>query len=180
MSRTLEIAGRTLGLTRGDITQFRTDALVNAANRHLQPGAGVDGALRAAGGPDITRETDRIGGCATGGAVATTAGRLPARYIIHAVAPIWRGGNEGEPEHLASAYRTAMSVADELGVESIAFPSLGTGIYGYPVQDAAPIALRAVRDALTASRSVRSATFVLFSEHDLGVYEHCLSSLAAS
>jgi O-acetyl-ADP-ribose deacetylase (regulator of RNase III) len=172
-----ELHGHTLELIQGDITQIAADALVNAANSHLEPGAGVDGAIRRAGGQRITDETRLIGGCPTGSAVPTTAGTLPARYVIHAVAPIWRGGSEDEPELLASAYRTSMEIAGKLGLESIAFPSLGTGIYGFPLQKAAPIALRAVHDALLASPTLRRATFVLFSENDLSAFERALEEL---
>ena len=173
----LELGEHTLELRLGDITQVPADALVNAANSQLEPGAGVDGAIRRAGGQRITDETHRIGGCPTGGAVSTTAGVLPARYVIHAVAPIWRGGSNDEPELLTSAYRTSMEIAGNLGLESIAFPSLGTGIYGFPLQEAAPIALRTVYDALLASPTLRRATFVLFSEHDLSAFERVLEEL---
>ncbi len=129
----------------GDLTQQRVDAIVNAANEALAPGGGVCGAIRRAGGDEIFEECARLGGCATGDAKATGAGRLPARHVIHAVGPVWRGGEEGEPELLASAYRRSLEAAEELGCRTIAFPALSTGIYGYPVELAAPVAVGAVR-----------------------------------
>lgn len=129
----------------GDLTEQRVDAIVNAANEALVAAAGVCGAIRRAGGDEIFEECARLGGCATGDAKATGAGRLPARYVIHAVGPVWRGGEHGEPELLASAYRRALEVAEELGCRTIAFPALSTGIYGYPPGLAAPAAVDAVR-----------------------------------
>jgi O-acetyl-ADP-ribose deacetylase (regulator of RNase III) len=129
----------------GDLTQQRVDAIVNAANEALAPGGGVCGAIRRAGGDEIFEECARLGGCATGDAKATGAGRLAARYVVHAVGPIWRGGEDGEAELLGSAYRRSLEVAEELGCHTIAFPALSTGIYGYPPELAAPVAARAVR-----------------------------------
>jgi O-acetyl-ADP-ribose deacetylase len=151
-------------LVRGDITTVEADAIVNAANEELVPGAGVDGAIRRAGGPAITAETARLGRCPTGDAVATTAGDLPARYVIHAVGPRFRGGGAGEDELLVSAHRRAVEVADGLGCRSIAFPALSTGIFGYPPERAAPIAVAAARAAAEASENVREVRFVLFSD----------------
>jgi O-acetyl-ADP-ribose deacetylase len=130
----------------GDLTEQRVDAIVNAANEALVAAAGVCGAIRRAGGEEIFEECSQLGGCATGDAKATGAGRLPARYVIHAVGPMWRGGEHGEGAHLASAYRRALEVAEELGCLTVAFPALSTGIYGYPAELAAPIALGAVRE----------------------------------
>lgn len=130
----------------GDLTQQEVDAIVNAANAALAPGGGVCGAIRRAGGDEIFAEAERLGGCATGDAKATGAGRLPARYVIHAVGPVWSGGEAGEAELLASAYRRSLEVAAELGCRTVAFPALSTGIYGYPVELAAPVAVRAVRE----------------------------------
>jgi O-acetyl-ADP-ribose deacetylase (regulator of RNase III) len=130
----------------GDLTQQRVDAIVNAANEALAPGGGVCGAIRRAGGDGIFEECARLGGCATGDAKATGAGRLPARFVIHAVGPVWSGGERGEAELLASAYRRSLEVAEELGCRTVAFPALSTGIYGYPVQAAAPVAVAAVRE----------------------------------
>jgi O-acetyl-ADP-ribose deacetylase len=129
----------------GDLTAQRVDAIVNAANEALVAGAGVCGAIRRAGGDEIFEECARLGGCATGDAKATGAGRLPARHVIHAVGPVWRDGEHGEAELLASAYRRALEVADELGCRTVAFPALSTRIYGYPAELAAPVAVEAVR-----------------------------------
>jgi O-acetyl-ADP-ribose deacetylase (regulator of RNase III) len=164
-----------LELVRGDITRQQVDAIVNAANSALAPGGGVDGAIRRAGGPAITEATSRVGGCATGDAAATTGGDLPARYVIHAVGPIWQGGGAGEAALLASAHRRAIEVADELGCHSIAFPAISTGIYGYPPELAAPVAVAAVREALALHPQVELARFVLFSEELLRAFEAATS-----
>jgi O-acetyl-ADP-ribose deacetylase (regulator of RNase III) len=129
----------------GDLTAERVDAIVNAANEALAPGGGVCGAIRRAGGDEIFQECSQLGGCATGDAKATGAGRLPARHVIHAVGPVWSGGEAGEPELLASAHRRSLEVAEELGCRTIAFPALSTGIYGYPPDLAAPVAVAAAR-----------------------------------
>jgi O-acetyl-ADP-ribose deacetylase len=130
----------------GDLTEQRVDAIVNAANEALVAAAGVCGAIRRAGGDEIFEECARLGGCETGDAKATGAGRLPARYVIHAVGPIWRGGKHGEADLLASAYRRALEVAESLDCRTVAFPALSTGIYGYPAELAAPVAVAAVRE----------------------------------
>ena len=130
----------------GDLTVQEVDAIVNAANEALAPGGGVCGAIRRAGGDEIFDECGRLGGCATGDAKATGAGRLPARYVIHAVGPVWHGGDHGEAELLASAYRRSLEVAEELGCHMIAFPALSTGIYGYPPELAGPVAVSAVSE----------------------------------
>jgi O-acetyl-ADP-ribose deacetylase (regulator of RNase III) len=130
----------------GDLTQERVDAIVNAANAALAGGGGVDGAIHRAGGPEIMAECRQLGGCATGDAKATTAGQLPARWVIHAVGPVWRGGGEGEPELLASAHRRALEVARELGARSVAVPAISCGIYGYPAELAAPVAVGAAQE----------------------------------
>ena len=130
----------------GDLTVQEVDAIVNAANEALAPGGGVCGAIRRAGGDEIFDECARLGGCATGDAKATGAGRLPARYVIHAVGPVWHGGDHGEAELLASAYRRSLEVAEELGCQTIAFPALSTGIYGYPPELAGPVAVSAVSE----------------------------------
>ena len=129
----------------GDLTAQEVDAIVNAANEALAPGGGVCGAIRRAGGDEIFEECSRLGGCATGDAKATGAGRLPARHVVHAVGPVWSGGEAGEPQLLASAYRRSLEVAEELGCRTIAFPALSTGIYGYPPELAAPVAVAAMR-----------------------------------
>jgi O-acetyl-ADP-ribose deacetylase len=139
----------------GDLTTQEVDAIVNAANESLAPGGGVSGAIHRAGGSDIAEECRRLGGCPTGDARATTAGRLPARWVIHAVGPVWHGGSEGEPGLLASAYRRSLEVARELGARTVAFPALSCGIYGYPPELAAPVAVGAVADLASSFDEVR-------------------------
>jgi O-acetyl-ADP-ribose deacetylase (regulator of RNase III) len=162
-------------LVRGDITEQEVDAIVNAANSSLLGGGGVDGAIHRAGGPEILAECRRLGGCETGNAKATTGGRLPARHVIHTVGPVWRGGGEGEEELLASAHRRSLEVAAELGARSVAFPAISTGVYGYPVELAAPVAVASVREALAPP--VELVRFVLFSEEHLRAFERALAAV---
>jgi O-acetyl-ADP-ribose deacetylase len=152
----------------GDLTEQRVDAIVNAANEALAPGGGVCGAIRRAGGDEIFDEAARLGGCATGDAKATGAGRLPARYVIHAVGPVWGGGDAGEAELLGSAYRRSLEVAEELGCRTIALPALSTGIYGYPVELAAPVAVAAVRPFADRFDEIR---FVFLDDEPRGIFE---------
>jgi len=154
----------------GDLTQQRVDAIVNAANSSLLGGGGVDGAIHRAGGPEILAECRLLGGCETGDAKATTAGRLPARWVIHAVGPVWRGGSAGEDETLRGAYRRSLELAAEHALESIAFPSISTGIYGFPLQRATRIAHTTARDWLETNEWPRVVLFCVFSEGDLGVH----------
>jgi O-acetyl-ADP-ribose deacetylase (regulator of RNase III) len=170
----------TLRLIRGDITKVPADAIANAANAALAGGGGVDGAIHRAGGPAIMKELDQIraaiGHCPPGSAVSTSAGRLPARWVFHAVRPIYRAGHSEQSGVLASCYRTCLRLADERGVQSITFPSISTGVYGYPVDEAAPIAIGAVADYLSAGAgSVKEATFVLFDERTFTAYEQALA-----
>lgn len=163
-------AGRKLVLLEGDITRVKADAIANAANSALAGGGGVDGAIHRAGGPEIMKELDairsKIGRCPTGSAVATGAGRLPAKYVFHAVGPVYRDGRHGEPELLASCYRGCLEMAEERGVKVISFPAISTGIYGYPMEEAAAIAIREVKTHLAKpDSSVQEAIFVLFSKH---------------
>jgi O-acetyl-ADP-ribose deacetylase (regulator of RNase III) len=148
----------------GDLTRQDVDAIVNAANDRLLPGGGVSGAIHRAGGPEIEAECRRLGGCPTGDARATTAGRLPARLVVHAVGPVWHGGASGEADLLASAYRRAIEVAAEHGCRTVAFPAISCGIYGYPVDEAAAVAVRAVADALEANPSLAECRFVFLDE----------------
>jgi O-acetyl-ADP-ribose deacetylase len=161
-------------LVLGDITHQDVDAIVNAANSTLRGGGGVDGAIHRAGGPAILEECRRHGGCETGDAKATTGGELPARYVIHAVGPIWRGGEQGEAELLASCHRRAIELADELGCTSVAFPAISTGAYGYPVELAAPVAIGATEEALVAHPTVELARFVFRDESTLKPYRAAL------
>lgn len=172
--------GRTIVTAlRGDITKVAVDAIVNAANSRLIGGGGVDGAIHRAGGPDIMKECDAIraaqGGCPTGTAVLTTGGRLPARYVIHTVGPVW---DEAKAETcdrlLASAYQSSLSLATAHAIKTIAFPSISTGIYGFPIDRAAKLAIQTVRDFLEEN-PFDEVQFVLFSDHDLSVYDRELS-----
>jgi O-acetyl-ADP-ribose deacetylase len=162
-------------LVLGNITEQEVDAIVNAANPGLLGGGGVDGAIHRAGGPSILEECRLLGGCQPGGVKATSGGALHARYVLHAVGPIWRGG-AGEPELLASCHRRAIELADELGCRSVAFPAISTGAYGYPVGLAAPVAIAATKTALSAYPSVELARFVFRDEMTLGPYRTALTS----
>jgi len=172
-------SGKTLELVQGDITRETTDAIVNAANSDLLPGGGVCGAIHRAGGPAIAEECRKLraerGPVSTGHAVATSGGRLPARYVIHAVGPVWSGGSSGEPEALASAYRESIRVADELGLKSIAFPAISTGIFGYPLDDATQVAVRTVREALPRAKNVNTVRFVVFDDTALRTHSQVLN-----
>jgi len=158
-----QVAGCRIELTIGDITRERVDAIANAANSALRGGGGVDGAIHAAAGPGLLDELrrDHPDGTPTGSAVATAGHALEARWVIHAVGPIWRGGAHGEPELLASAYRSSLRLADELGAASIAFPAISLGIYGYPMEAGARVALATVRDHLRGPSRLRIVRFVL-------------------
>jgi O-acetyl-ADP-ribose deacetylase (regulator of RNase III) len=174
------VVGRTrLELVQGDITRQDTDAIVNAANTTLLGGGGVDGAIHRAGGPTILAECRALGGCPTGDAKLTRAGRLPARFVVHAVGPVYRDGRHGERELLARAYQRSLEVAVAQGLRSVAFPSISTGAYRFPIAEAAPLALGTVtRFAGAHPDALDLVRFVLFGPADLAVYEAALDRLA--
>ena len=160
----------TLSVFIVDITTLATDAIVNAANTSLAPGGGVCGAIHRAAGPELATACAALGGCPTGEARMTPGFHLPARHVIHAVGPIWRGGASGEPELLASAYRNSIALAAAHGLRSMAFPAISTGIYGYPLVAATRIAVAAVRQATAAPSSLEHVVFACFDEDALGAY----------
>jgi O-acetyl-ADP-ribose deacetylase (regulator of RNase III) len=165
-----------LCLVQGDITEMETDAVVNAANSSLMGGGGVDGAIHRRGGPSILEQCKRLrarewpGGLPTGKAAVTTGGNLKAKFVIHTVGPVWRGGNQREPELLAEAYRNSLKLAVSKGLKTVAFPSISTGAYGYPIEQASRIALATVKDFLEREDNLDRVVFVLFSRDDLEVY----------
>lgn len=161
---------------QADITTLEVDAIVNAANSSLLGGGGVDGAIHRAAGPDLVHECRLLGGCKVGQAKITKGYRLPAKFIIHAVGPVWNGGTRGEAELLASCYRNSLTLALENDITSIAFPSISTGIYGYPKDDAAQIAVTTCREFFASSETALQVTFCCFSQHDLSIYENLLNS----
>ncbi len=179
---TIKIKQTSLVLIRGDITRERVDAIANAANERLMGGGGVDGAIHRAGGPAIMAECSAIrakqGGCPTGQAVITTGGNLPAKHVIHTVGPIWRGGTAGEAERLASCYRESLQLAVEHGIKTLAFPSISTGVYGYPVAQAAAVALNAVKQFLAARDGFAEVHFVLFDDVTYRAYENALADMS--
>lgn len=179
---TTQTQGLDLSLTQGDITKTRVEAIVNAANSQLIGGGGVDGAIRRAGGDEIEQACAEIrkreGGCPTGKAVITPGGNLHAKYVIHTVGPVWEGGNSGEPELLASCYWESLRLAAENDIHSIAFPSISTGIYGYPTEKAAVVALTAVRDFVKENNiAPKGIQFVLFDETTYTHYTNALSTV---
>lgn len=174
----IKIGSTTLSLVKGDIAQQEAEAIVNAANSRLAGGGGVDGAIHRAGGSKIMEECRKIGGCPTGSAVITTGGNLKAKYVIHAVGPVYRDGKSGEEGLLASAYRRSLEIAVERGIKTIAFPSISTGAYGYPIDRASETALKTVIDFIKGNKGLGLVRFVLFSDRDLKVYEEALSRIS--
>ncbi len=177
--------GRTkLSIVQGDIAHQSTDAIVNAANSGLMGGGGVDGAIHSAGGPAIIDECRRIrqerGRLPAGQAVMTTGGKLKARYVIHTVGPVWRGGGSGEPDLLASAYRQSLALAVEQGLKTVSFPSISTGAYAYPVEPAARLALQTVIQFLKGDESLEEVVFVLFDSRTTRAYEAALRELTSA
>ena len=165
-------AGPSLVAVRADITRLAADAIVNAANAGLLGGGGVDGAIHRAAGPGLLAECRGLGGCTTGDAKATGGHRLPARWVIHTVGPVWRGGDHGEPALLASCYRRSLEVADELGAATVAFPAISTGLFGYPRGEAAAVAVDTLRATPTA---VVEVTLVAFDDDSLAIYQEYLA-----
>ena len=158
-------------VVQGDITKLEVDAIVNAANSALGGGGGVDGAIHRAAGPELAEEARRLAPCPTGGAVITSGYRLPAKYVIHAVGPVWRGGGANEAELLASCYRKSLSLAVEHGARTIAFPAISTGIYGYPLDQATEIAVRETAAFLRGTDRIERVIFCAFSEETRRAYE---------
>jgi O-acetyl-ADP-ribose deacetylase len=178
VSNSKSIAGKTILLEEGDITLVNADAIVNAANSRLSGGAGVDGAIHRAAGSSVMTELDvirrKVGKCDPGEAVVTKAGRLQAQYIFHTVGPVYRGGEEGEADELASCYRECLQLAAERGLKTIAFPAISTGAYGYPMAEAAEIAVREIRGFLDQPSSVEEVRVVLFGEESLRTFQQAL------
>jgi O-acetyl-ADP-ribose deacetylase (regulator of RNase III) len=172
-----KIHNSVLELCQGDITKQKVDAIVNAANSQLAGGGGVDGAIHRAGGPAIMEECGKIGGCPTGNAVITTGGNLFAKHVIHTVGPRYRNGKSGEPALLKNAYLNSLLIAEKHGIKTIAFPSISTGVYGYPIDSASKIALSTVIDYLKGDTGIIRAVFVLFSAQNYEIYLNSLAEL---
>lgn len=173
------MAMQRIAIVEGDITEFAVDAIVNAANTTLLGGGGVDGAIHRAAGPELLAECRTLGGCATGSAKITRGHRLRARHVIHAVGPVWRGGSAREAELLASAYRTSLQLARDHNLETIAFPAISCGVYGYPIDQAAGIALTTVKAILENEPSIEHVYHVCFGPAVYDAYRHAWARLRA-
>ncbi len=176
MSTTLEH----ITVVEGDITKQTTDAIVNAANTTLLGGGGVDGAIHRAAGPELLEECYKLGGCPTGEARITKGYRLPARWVVHTVGPVWHGGRHGEDQLLANCYQNSLALAKQHGIRSIAFPSISTGAYGYPMTRAAGIAVREVRAFLARNKEIEEVVLVCFGESALEVHRRALEKTGAT
>ena len=161
-------------VVRGDITKVNVDAIVNAANTSLLGGGGVDGAIHRAAGPELLAECRTLGGCEPGEAKITRGYRLPARFVIHTVGPVWRGGKRGEPETLANCYRNSLQIAVENGIKTVAFPAISCGAYGYPIEEAGQIAVKTARESLANDRRIEKVIFALFGEDLYQAYRRLL------
>ncbi|MGH6916901.1 MAG: O-acetyl-ADP-ribose deacetylase [Geminicoccaceae bacterium] len=170
------MAGR-MTVVQGDITKQKVDAIVNAANEALRGGGGVDGAIHRAAGPELLEACIRIGGCPTGEARITKGYKLPARYVIHTVGPVWHGGDRGEPENLAACYQSALRLARENGARTVAFPGISTGVYGYPLEDATRVAMTTVRACLKDMPTIEEVRFVTFGDQATRTAERVLAEL---
>ncbi|BCX88052.1 O-acetyl-ADP-ribose deacetylase [Methylomarinovum tepidoasis] len=170
-------ACKKLRLVKGDITRMEVDAIVNAANSSLLGGGGVDGAIHRAAGPELLEECRKLGGCPTGKAKATQGYRLPAKYVFHAVGPVWHGSDRGEDELLASCYRESLSLAKEYGVHTLAFPAISCGAYGFPVERAARIAIRTLREGLQSQPQIEAVYLVCFDDRTYRAYRQALKEL---
>ncbi|MEQ8223599.1 MAG: O-acetyl-ADP-ribose deacetylase [Candidatus Eremiobacterota bacterium] len=175
MSKETEFSSR-IELIKGNITKLSVDAIVNAANDRLHNGGGVAGAIHSAAGPELEKECLTLGGCKTGNAKITQGYKLPAKWVIHAVGPIWHGGTNGEDELLAGCYRNSLTLAEKHNIKTIAFPSISTGIFGFPIERAVKIAIREVKQFLAENTSVEKVIFVCFSENDYNYYNEELNN----
>ena len=171
------VNGCAIEVVQGDITREQADAIVNAANRSLLGGGGVDGAIHRAGGPEILDQCRKLKGCETGDAKLTTGGRLPARYVIHTVGPVYRDGRHGEPDLLASCHRRSLEVARDHGLKTVSFPAISCGVYGYPIDEAATIAVGTVGDFVAANPGFERVRFVLFGPEVYAAFERALAAL---
>lgn len=176
----LKVGQCVIEVVQGDITKEHTEAIVNAANKTLLGGGGVDGAIHRAGGPAILEECKKLGGCETGDAKITTGGRLPAKYVIHTVGPIYRDGKHGEPELLKSCYRRSLEVAVEHGISTVAFPAISCGVYGYPIPEAAKIATETVKEFVEKNPSIKLVRFVMFGNDTYGPFCEALKALGGT